>query len=576
MKKVLIANRGEIAVRVIQAARDYGIASVAVYADSDNDALFVQRADEAYALNGTTPAETYLDIEKIIAIAKRSGADAIHPGYGFLSERSEFARRVLEEGLTWIGPRPDVIDTLGDKVKARQIAQKVGAPLVAGSDGPVTTPEEIAAFAKEYGYPVAIKAAHGGGGRGMKVVWQADEVFELYHSAVREALAAFGRGECYVEQFLNRPRHVEAQIIADNHQNVVVVGTRDCSLQRRNQKLVEEAPAPFLSDDERKRLHEAAAAICREAGYTGAGTVEFLLGANGVISFLEVNTRLQVEHPVTEETANIDLVIEQFRIAENLSLSISDTPTPTKHAIEFRINAEDVGRGFLPAPGAITRFDPPSGPGIRLDTGVVAGSDIAPMFDSMMAKLIVSGKTREEALKRAKRALGEFAIEGVASVLPFHRLVVEHPDFTGENGFGIHTRWIETDFAEPLAKAARTMPSETGMTRCMIEIDGKRVALGLPAELLRSLGSFSGVPQDTSSDNLQAQNEGAVTAPVSGTIRAWLVEDGKTVSEGTAVAVMEAMKMETTVTAPRSGIFKIGAETGSIHNVGATIANIEN
>ncbi len=408
MKKVLIANRGEIALRIVRACRDAGLASVAVYADTDADAPFVRAADEAYALSGDKPSDTYLDGAKLVSIALQAGADAVHPGYGFLSERADFARAVIEAGLIWIGPDPEVIEALGDKVEARRIAAEVGAPLVAGSDGPVGTAEEVVAFAREHGLPIAIKAAFGGGGRGLKVAWVLEEVSELYHSAVREAISAFGRGECYVERFIDRPRHIEAQVLADRHGHVAVLGTRDCSLQRRNQKLVEEAPAPFLTDEQRARIHEAARAICAHAGYTGAGTVEFLLGRDGIISFLEVNTRLQVEHPVTEETTGIDLVREQFRIADGLPLSFAEVPVPRGHSIEFRINAEDPAKGFLPTPGEVARFDPPSGPGIRLDSGVVSGSRVHPAFDSMLAKLIVTGATREEALARARRALSEF------------------------------------------------------------------------------------------------------------------------------------------------------------------------
>lgn len=574
MKKVLIANRGEIAVRIIQACRDHGLNSVAVYADADADAVFVSRADEAYALQGDTPAQTYLDIDKLIAVARRAGADAIHPGYGFLSERPEFARRVMDEGLIWIGPKPEVIEALGDKVRARQIAKQVGAPLVAGSDGPVSSPQDVTDFAKEHGYPVAIKAAHGGGGRGMKVVWKAEDADELYHSAVREATAAFGRGECYVEQFLDRPRHVEAQVIADMQGNVVVVGTRDCSLQRRNQKLVEEAPAPFLSDDQRHKIHDAATAICRQAGYTGVGTVEFLLGINGVITFLEVNTRLQVEHPVTEETTGLDLVIEQLRIAQGLPLAITEIPQPCSHAIEFRINAEDVGRGFLPSAGLIKRFEPPSGIGVRLDSGVVSGSHIAPMFDSMMAKLIIRGRNRDEALSRARRALGEFVIEGVGSVLPFHRLVVNHPDFTAKDGFRVHTRWIETDFAESLDMAMRSIPADNAMTRCAIEIDQKRVELGLPASFFRLFGAANTGPHENAPNKPDEADRNMVAAPVSGTLHSWLVEDGATVEEGATIAVMEAMKMETMVSAPLAGKIKILAQAGSIQPAGNAIARI--
>ncbi|MFN7104048.1 MAG: acetyl/propionyl/methylcrotonyl-CoA carboxylase subunit alpha, partial [Pseudorhizobium sp.] len=449
MKKVLIANRGEIAVRIIRACKDYGLASVAVYADADVGAHFVAQADEAYALDGASAKDTYLDIDKLIAIARRSGADAVHPGYGFLSERAEFARAVIDAGLIWIGPDPQVIEALGDKLEARRIAQRVGAPLVAGSEGAISSAAEALAFAKRFGLPIAIKAAHGGGGRGMKVARHLDEVEEMFLSATREAVAAFGRGECFVEQFLDRPRHIEAQVLADRLGNVLVVGTRDCSLQRRNQKLVEEAPAPFLSPEQREKIHAASRDICAEAGYTGAGTVEFLLSADGMISFLEVNTRLQVEHPVTEETTGLDLVIEQFRIAEGLPLSTTETPLPRGHAIEFRINMEDPGRGFLPSAGEITKFAAPSGPGVRLDSGVASGCVIPPMFDSLAAKLIVWGADRGQALARARRALGEFRIEGVPSVLPFHRAVVDHPDFAGDS-FRVHTRWIETDFAGTL------------------------------------------------------------------------------------------------------------------------------
>ena len=577
MKKVLIANRGEIAVRIIRACRDYGLQSVAVYADPDMDALFVTLADEAHGLGGSRPAETYLDMEKLIDIARRSGADAVHPGYGFLSERAEFARAVQEAGLTWIGPDPHVIEALGDKVEARRIALSVGAPLVAGSEGPVETAEEVVAFAKEYGLPVAIKAAHGGGGRGLKVAWKMEEVAELYHSAVREAKAAFGRGECFLERFLDRPRHIEAQVLADKHGNVLVLGTRDCSLQRRNQKLVEEAPAPFLSDSQRQSIHDAAAKICAAAGYSGAGTVEFLLGVDGTISFLEVNTRLQVEHPVTEETTGIDLVIEQFRIAEGKTLDVLETPAPRGHSIEFRINAEDPGRGFLPTPGEITRFDPPSGPGVRLDTGVVSGSTIPGTFDSLMAKLIVTGATREQALARARRALAEFKIEGVATVLPFHRAAMEASDFTGEDGFRVHTRWIETDFAETLASAPRPEPlADTSLIRTHVEIDGKRHELGIPAVLLSGLGSLAGggansVGQTTA----KAEDADSVSAPISGTLQAFKVEDGTEVQAGELIAVMEAMKMETQVTAIRAGRIRFKAEAGAYLQAGHEIARYE-
>lgn len=568
MKKLLIANRGEIAIRIIRAARDYGVRSVALYSDADAASLHTELADEAYGLGAGRPGDTYLNIGKILDIARKSGADAVHPGYGFLSERAEFAQAVIDAGLIWVGPKPEVITALGDKIEARRIAEKVGAPLVRGSDGPLESAAEAVAFAREAGLPLAIKAAFGGGGRGMKVAWKLEEVGELYDSAVREATEAFGRGECYAEQFLDRPRHIEAQIIADSHGNTVVLGTRDCSLQRRNQKLVEEAPAPFISEEQRARIHESARAICATAGYTGAGTVEFLLSQNGVISFLEVNTRLQVEHPVTEETTGIDIVIEQLRIADGLPLSVTETPAPRGHAFEFRINAEDPGRGFLPTPGLISRFRAPSGPGIRLDSGVESGSEIPGLYDSMMAKLIVTGATREEALIRARRALSEFVIEGVASVLPFHRAVVEERDFTGEDGFLVFTNWIETEFrgVEP---APRVEPAEGGLLRSFIEIDGKRHALGLPAAL------FAGVaaPRPAGAAAV-AVAEGAVVAPIPGTLQKWLVEDGATVGKGDVVAIIEAMKMETRVEAPKAGRISLKAEAGSAVGPGAELAII--
>ncbi|WP_430260049.1 acetyl/propionyl/methylcrotonyl-CoA carboxylase subunit alpha [Neorhizobium sp. IRS_2294] len=573
MKKVLIANRGEIALRIIRACKDYGLTSVAVYADADADAMFVAQADEAYSLNGATARETYLDIEKLIVVAKRSGADAVHPGYGFLSERAEFAKAVIDAGLIWIGPAPHVIEALGDKLQARAIAQKVGAPLVAGSDGAITSPAEALAFARQFGMPIAIKAAHGGGGRGMKIARDLDEVEELFSSATREAVAAFGRGECYVEQFLDRPRHIEAQVLADSHGNVVVVGTRDCSLQRRNQKLVEEAPAPFLSDEQREKIHAASRDICAEAGYTGAGTVEFLLSADGVISFLEVNTRLQVEHPVTEETTGLDLVIEQFRIAEGLPISVTSMPEPHGHAIEFRINMEDPGRGFLPSAGEISNFTAPSGPGVRLDSGVTTGSVIPPMFDSLAAKLVVWGATRDQAIARARRALSEFTIEGVPSVLPFHRAVVDHADFSSAD-FRVHTRWIETDFAETLEDAARPAPaSASGLLRGHVEIDGKRVEIGIPDTFLRLLGQMPATASSAGPD--AAENDaGAVRASVPGLLVQWNVEDGAAVREGEVLAIMDVMKMETAVTAPVNGIISLLAKAGSSQTAGAVIARI--
>ncbi|KAB0546158.1 ATP-grasp domain-containing protein [Pseudomonas argentinensis] len=578
MKKVLIANRGEIAVRIARACRDHGVASVAVYANADIDALHVRHADEAYGLDGERPADTYLNIEKLLAIAKRAGADAVHPGYGFLSERADFARAVQGAGLIWIGPNPETIDVLGDKVEARKLAQQVGAPLVAGTPGPVQSAAEVLAFAEQHGLPIAIKAAFGGGGRGMKVAWRMDEVAELYASAVREAEAAFGRGECFVEQFLDRPRHIEAQVIADSHGNVVVVGTRDCSLQRRNQKLVEEAPAPFISDEQRQRIHQSAHDICAKAGYVGAGTVEYLLSADGTLSFLEVNTRLQVEHPVTEETAGVDLVIEQLRVADGLPLSFRETPTPRGHSFEFRINAEDAGKGFLPTPGKISEFRAPSGPGVRLDSGVESGSSVPGTFDSMMAKLIVTGATREQAIARARRALVEFQIEGIASVLPFHRAVMDHEDFTG-GGFAVHTRWIETDFAEQITLAPRTLPvAGEAVLRTFIEIDGKRHELGLPSALLQGLAPLGGsaqVAQAATGAAAPAAEEGLVSAPISGNLHAWLVEDGAQVKAGEVIAVMEAMKMETQVTSPGNGTLRIREQAGAYLEAGAALAKLE-
>lgn len=583
IKKVLIANRGEIAVRVIRACADYGVQSVAVYADADRDALHVRLADEAFGLQGERPADTYLNVGKLLEIARRCGADAVHPGYGFLSENAGFAQAVIDAGLVWIGPRPETIAQLGDKVAARRIAASVGAPLVAGTPGPVESVDEVLTFAREHGLPIAIKAAFGGGGRGLKVAWQMDEVAELYASAVREATTAFGRGECFVEQYLDQPRHVEAQVMADTQGHVVVLGTRDCSLQRRNQKLVEEAPAPFLTDAQRERIHRAAHDICAQAGYVGAGTVEFLVSRNGTISFLEVNTRLQVEHPVTELTAGIDLVVEQLRVADGLPLSIRQTPQPMGHAMEFRINAEDVGRGFLPMPGRIQRFSPPSGPGIRIDSGVETGSVVAGQFDSMMAKLIVHGDSREQVLMRARRALAEFEIEGVPSVLPFHRAVLEAPAFVavGDGGFHVHTRWIETEFADDLQASVRPAPLGTmSLLRMPVELDGRRVMLGLPEQLLGALAAVGQVlPQDGSAAGgglgrpgassgagapMAAVQAGEIAAPMAGTLLAWKAEEGETVAEGQLVAVMEAMKMEMQVTAPCAGTLHRGASAGQV------------
>lgn len=576
LNRLLIANRGEIAVRIIRACRDEGLKSIAVYADSDRDALFVRMADEAYALEGDRPADSYLDAEKIIAIARRAGADTLHPGYGFLSERAEFARAAQEAGLTWIGPDPAVIEALGDKIEARRIAASVGAPLVAGSPGPVDSPAEALAFAKTHGLPIAIKAAFGGGGRGMKVAWRLEEVEELFASAVREAETAFGRGECFIEQFLDRPRHIEAQILADRHGAVKVLGTRDCSLQRRNQKLVEEAPAPFLTEAQRDRIHGSARAICAKAGYSGAGTVEFLLSGNGALSFLEVNTRLQVEHPVTEETTGIDILRAMIRVARGARLTDDSVPVPRGHSIEFRINAEDPTRGFLPTPGAITVWDAPSGPGVRMDSGVAAGGAVPAAFDSLMAKLVVTGATRAEALARAERALAEFRIEGVASVLPFHAAAIAAPDFRAEDGqFRVHTRWIETDFAESLARSVAIHPRvdsvETApLLRFAIEIDGRRHELGLPSGLLAAPSSGASLAPATAPET----DPEMVPAPIPGTLQLWQVEDGAEVASGEVIAIMEAMKMETRVEAPHAGRLEHVARQGQMLAFGAPLGRI--
>lgn len=571
--KVLIANRGEIAVRIIRACRDIGFLSVAIYADADLESLHTQMADEAYGLFGNKPSETYLDIDKIIAIAKKSGATMVHPGYGFLSERVEFAKAVQDAGLIWIGPNPETIEILGDKVKARKLAIEVGAPLVMGTKEPVKNAKEVVEFAHAHGLPIAIKAAFGGGGRGLKVARQMDEVEELYHSAVREAEAAFGRGECFLEQFLHNPRHVEAQIIADSLGNIVVVGTRDCSLQRRNQKLIEESPAPFISKQLEQQIIKASIDICAKANYVGVGTVEFLLSQDGKLSFLEVNTRLQVEHPVTEETTGIDLVIEQLRIAQGLPLSIEQMPIPRAHAIEFRINAEDVANGFLPAAGTITRFDAPSGPGVRLDSGVKTGSTIPATFDSLMAKLIIVGENREQAIARAKRALAEFVIDGVASVLPFHREMLESPDFTTD--FKVHTRWIETEFSTMLQPAKRQIPHlEPSITHTFIEIDGKLCKLGLPTNLFAGLSTSTKLSLAEPSSTLEPNSTLSVESPVSGSLFKWLIDDHQNVNQGEVIAVMEAMKMEVPITAHRSGVLTHKLKEGEYINAGTKIAEI--
>ncbi len=583
LTKVLIANRGEIAVRVARACRDAGIVSVAVYADPDRDALHVRAADEAFALGGDTPATSYLVIDKILNAARESGADAVHPGYGFLSENAEFAQAVLDAGLTWIGPPPHAIRDLGDKVAARHIAQRAGAPLVAGTPDPVAGAEEVVAFAEQHGLPIAIKAAFGGGGRGLKVARTMEEVPELYDSAVREAVAAFGRGECFVERYLDKPRHVETQCLADTHGNVVVVSTRDCSLQRRHQKLVEEAPAPFLTEDQNAQLYAASKAILKEAGYVGAGTVEFLVGNDGTISFLEVNTRLQVEHPVTEEVTGIDLVREMFRIADGEAIGYDDPPM-RGHSFEFRINGEDPGRNFLPAPGTVTSFVPPAGPGVRLDAGVESGSVIGPAWDSLLAKLIVTGATRRQALQRAARALAEFQVEGMATAIPFHRAVVKDPAFTSEP-FTIHTRWIETEFSNEIKPFAAPSDAEAdeerGRQTVVVEVGGKRLEVSLPSSLGMSLSS-TGHAAGARSKRRAAKKSGPVASgdtlasPMQGTIVKVAVEEGQEVKEGDLVVVLEAMKMEQPLNAHKSGTIKgLSTEIGASLTSGAAICEIK-
>ncbi|WP_203916356.1 acetyl/propionyl/methylcrotonyl-CoA carboxylase subunit alpha [Rugosimonospora africana] len=581
MRKVLIANRGEIAVRVIRACRDAGLESVAVYADSDRDALPARLADESYALGGDTSAETYLNIEKVLDVARRSGADAVHPGYGFLSENADFAQAVLDAGLTWIGPTPQAIRDLGDKVTARHIAQRAGAPLVPGTAEPVADASEIIAFATEYGLPVAIKAAFGGGGRGLKVARTMEEIPALFESATREAVAAFGRGECFVERYLDRPRHVEAQVLADQHGNVIVVGTRDCSLQRRHQKLVEEAPAPFLTDEQRQQIHTSAKAICREAGYHGAGTVEYLVGGDGTISFLEVNTRLQVEHPVTEETAGIDLVREQFRVADGETLRWTEDPKPRGHAIEFRINGEDPGRNFLPAPGVVSELRLPSGPGVRVDTGIESGSVVGGNFDSLLAKVIVYGQTRLEALERARRVLDELVVDGMATALPFHRLVVRDPAFTSEP-FSVHTRWIETEWAGgvPPFGAGSTVDEPEPRQTIVVEVGGKRLEVSLPASMgttVKAPAVAKPAPRRGGGHKSGTAASGdALTSPMQGTIVKIAVSDGDTVAEGDLVVVLEAMKMEQPLNAHKAGVVTgLAASVGDVITAGSVICELK-
>ena len=562
--KVLVANRGEIAIRVIRAARDAGIASVAVYAEPDADAPFVSMADEAFALGGQNSAESYLVFDKILDAAKKSGADAIHPGYGFLSENGDFAEAVINAGLTWIGPSPQSIRDLGDKVTARHIALRAEAPMAPGTKEPVKDADEVIAFAEQYGLPIAIKAAFGGGGRGMKVAYTMEEVRDLYESATREALAAFGRGECFVERYLDKARHVECQVLVDQHGNVVVAGTRDCSLQRRFQKLVEEAPAPFLTDEQRERLHSSAKAICKEAGYYGAGTVEYLVGSDGLISFLEVNTRLQVEHPVTEVTTGLDLVREQFRIAEGKELHIKEDPTPRGHAFEFRINGEDAGNNFMPAPGKITKYIEPAGPGVRMDSGVVEGSVIGGQFDSMLAKLIVFGETRDEALQRARRALAEYIIEGMPTAIPFHKHIIENPAFVGDGEkFDVYTKWIEEEWDNPIPAYVDPADVEddeetTPAQKVVVEIDGRRVEIALPGDLALAGGNGGAAKKKAkkrrAGGGKKAVSGDAVAAPMQGTVIKVNVEEGQEVAEGETVVVLEAMKMENPVKAHKSGV----------------------
>ena len=584
VSKILIANRGEIAVRVIRAARDEGLQTVAVYADPDRDAQHVKLADEAYALGGATAAQSYLVMDKLIEIAIRSGADAVHPGYGFLSENAQFAQKCIDAGLTWIGPSPESITQLGDKVAARHIAQKVGAPLVPGTKDPVKSADEVIAFADEHGLPIAVKAAFGGGGRGIKVARDRESIVEMYESAVREATAAFGRGECFIERFLDSPRHVETQCLADAHGNVVVVSTRDCSLQRRNQKLVEEAPAPYLSDEQNERLYEASRAILREAGYQGAGTCEFLVGTDGTISFLEVNTRLQVEHPVSEEISGLDLVREQFRIARGEKIEEKD-PVLRGHSFEFRINGEDAGRSFMPAPGTIEKLTVPTGPGVRWDSGFVAGDVIGGNFDSMLAKLIVTGADREQALQRARRALAELTIEGMPTVIPFHRVVLDDPAFAPAEGgeFKVHTRWIETEFNNTIPMYSGAPGSvdsdEDERTTVVVEVNGKRLEVSLPDLSGGAKPAAKPAVKTRKSRSARGAAKGGgdeLTSPMQGTIVKVAASDGDTVAEGDLILVLEAMKMEQPITAHKAGkVSGLSAKAGDTVTSGAVLATIK-
>ncbi len=579
--KVLVANRGEIAVRIIRAAKDSGISSVAIYADQDRDAMHSRLADEAYALGGTTSAETYLVIEKIIEIAKRSAADAVHPGYGFLAENANFAQAVMDAGLIWIGPSPKAIDQLGDKVSARHVAEKVGAPLAPGTLNPVSGAKEVLDFVAEHGLPIAIKAAYGGGGRGIKVVYEKDQIEESFESATREAIAAFGRGECFVEKYLEKPRHVETQCLADAYGNVVVVSTRDCSLQRRHQKLVEEAPAPFLTDDQVKKLYDASKAILKEVGYQGAGTCEFLVAQDGTISFLEVNTRLQVEHPVSEEVTGLDLVREQFRIAEGGKLDYPD-PVISGHSFEFRINGEDAGRNFMPAPGTVSSFVVPGGPGVRVDTGVESGSEISGSFDSMIAKLIVTGATREQALQRSRRALAEMQVLGMPTVLPFHRKIVNDPAFTAPKGkFAVYTRWIETEWIndiEPYSGVDQLGQATPERNNVVVEVNGKRIEVSLPKNLFASGGPAKAIkaPKRKAHENVQIDSGVHLVAQMQATVVKIAVNEGDKVPSGQQLLVLEAMKMESPQNATKDlTVKKIHVAVGATVPAGTILMEFE-
>ena len=579
--KLLVANRGEIAVRIIRAAHDSGISTVAIYSDGDRNSPHAIMADEAHSLVGVTAAETYLSIEKIIRIARKTGADAIHPGYGFLAENADFATAVIDEGLIWVGPSPQAIEILGDKISARQIAEKVGAPLAAGTKEPVKDATQVLEFVEQFGLPIAIKAAYGGGGRGIKVAREGDDIAELFESATREATQAFGRGECFVEKYLDKPRHVETQCLADSAGNVVVISTRDCSVQRRHQKLVEEAPAPFLSEEQNRQLYEASKKILIEAGYEGAGTCEFLIGADGTISFLEVNTRLQVEHPVSEEVTGIDLVREQLRIAEGGLIDYPD-PTVVGHSFEFRINGEDPGRDFMPTPGKIQSIQQPSGPGVRFDSGVTSGITVSGNFDSMLAKLIVTGADREQALERSRRALDEIQVHGIPTVIPFHRLLVNEPEFTAEESeFKVFTRWVETEWDNPIEEwnGIAEIVEEEPLKTVNVEIEGQLVAVSLPARMLGE-GSLMGKPPKRRQSHQQTSHSGikgnTVFAPMQSNVVKVAVTEGEHVNEGDLLLVLEAMKMEQPVTAHRSGrVSGLAVEPGTTLSAGTKILEIE-